>query len=323
VIVRDTLPPGVNFVSAMPSRGSCALSNTTVVCALGDMLRSTAESIAIVVQPLGSGRITNSLFVSSDLADFRPTNDTASVVSTVRDPGEFLNTDLVIMPDATPALPYPSVINVSGLAGVVSKVTVSLVELSHTFPADLDVMLAGPAGQRVMLMSDAGAGNAVNGVTLKFDDDAAITLPQSGQIFNGSYRPTDYEPGDPFIAPAPGGPFASALSAFVGANPNGVWSLYVTDDRGVDSGVLAGGWRLNILTMPGPEAPSLSVARAGGNLVISWPDTFGGFTLERTPSLSAPVTWTPVGIAPVQGGGRYTVTVPIAGGNAYFRLRAP
>ncbi len=323
VIVRDTLPPGVNFISAIPSRGSCALSNTTVVCTLGGMIRSTAESIAILVQPLGSGRITNSVFVSSDLADFRPTNDTASVVSTVRDPGEFLNSDLVLLPDAAPALPYPSLINVSGLAGVVSKVTVSLVELSHTFPADLDVMLAGPAGRRVMLMSDAGAGNAVNGVTLKFDDDAAITLPQSGPIFNGSYRPTDYEPGDAFVAPAPGGPFASALSAFVGANPNGVWSLYVTDDRGVDSGVIAGGWRLNILTMPGPQAPSLSVARVGGNLVISWPDSFGGFTLESTASLTAPVTWTPVGIAAVQGGGRYTVTVPIAGGNAYIRLRGP
>src|SRR4030095_9605984 len=101
----------------------------------------------------------------------------------------------------TPALPYPSVINVFGLQGVVSKVTVSLVELSHTFPADLDIMLAGPAGQRVMLMSDAGGGNAVNGVTLKFDDDAAITLPQSGQIFNGSYRPTAYEAGGPSVAP--------------------------------------------------------------------------------------------------------------------------
>ena len=174
-----------------------------------------------------------------------------------------------------------------------------------------------------MVMSDAGGGNAINGVTLKFDDDAAITLSQYGQIFNGTYRPTDYEPGDSFVAPAPGGPFASTLGAFVGTHPNGVWSLYITDDRGVDSGVIAGGWRLSIQTMPGAPAPSLSVARAGGNLVISWPDSFAGFLLERTASLVAPRTWTPVGIGPVQGGGRYTVTVPIEGGNSFFQLRRP
>ena len=106
-------------------------------------------------------------------------------------------------------------------------------------------------------------------------------------------------------------------------NPNGAWKLYMTDDRGVDSGVLAGGWRLNIQTMPGLQAPVLSVSRDGANLVIWWPESFGGFTLETAGSLTTPVTWTPVGIPPVQGGGRYTVTVPIAGGNAFFRLRAP
>jgi len=323
VVVRDTLPVGVNFISALPSSGSCVLSNTTVVCALGDMAVSTSRTIAIMVQPSSSGRITNLVSVSSDLADFQAGNDTAAVVSSVNDPGEVFNIEPILLTDAAPALPYPSVVTVSGLPGVVSNVTVSLVDVSHTFPGDLDVMLAGPTGTRVIVMSDAGAGNAVNGVTLKFDDNAAIMLPQLGQIVSGSYRPTDYEPGDTFFAPAPGAPFASTLGAFAGTSPNGVWSLYVSDDRGVDSGIIAGGWRLVVRTMSTPEGPTLSVARVGGSVVISWADTFTGFTLETTTSLAVPALWAPVGVAPVQGGGSYTVTVPIAGGDSFFRLKGP
>jgi subtilisin-like proprotein convertase family protein len=121
---------------------------------------------------------------------------------------------------------------------------VSLTGISHTYPDDLDVLLVGPAGQKVLLMSDAGGGTDINNATLTFDDAAASTLPDASAIVSGTYKPTDFGTGDIFPSPAPGGPYGTTLSAFNGLNPNGTWSLYVLDDAASDSGGIAGGWSL-------------------------------------------------------------------------------
>ncbi|MGQ9550480.1 MAG: hypothetical protein ACUVWS_17840, partial [Roseiflexus sp.] len=54
------------------------------------------------------------------------------------------------------ATPNPSTIEVSGVSGSIVSVVVRLNGLSHTFPDDLDIVLVGPSGQAVMLMSDVG-----------------------------------------------------------------------------------------------------------------------------------------------------------------------
>ena len=66
------------------------------------------------------------------------------------------------------------------------------------------------------------------------------------QLATGTYKPSNYGTGDTFAAPAPAGPYASVLSTFNGANPNGTWSLYVVDDAAGDSGTMSGGWELTI-----------------------------------------------------------------------------
>jgi len=132
--------------------------------------------------------------------------------------------------------------------GTVTNVTVSLNNLNHTFPDDVDVLLVGPGGQRVLLMSDTGGGFDVTNVTLTFDDAAANNLPNNAQIVSGTYQPTNFGGGDTFPAPAPAGPYGAALSAFNGINPNGTWSLYVVDDAFGDIGNFNGGWTLNITT---------------------------------------------------------------------------
>src|SRR6266540_3572554 len=79
----------------------------------------------------------------------------------------FTNATPIIFPAGAPASPYPSTISVSQITGAVVNVSVSLNDVSHVFPDDLDVLLVGPGGQ-VMLMSDAGGGNSVSGVDLTF-----------------------------------------------------------------------------------------------------------------------------------------------------------
>lgn len=142
------------------------------------------------------------------------------------------------------AAPYPSTIAVSGITGSVSKVTATLSGFTHTFPADVDVLLVGPQGQTVVLMSDVGGGTDATNVTLTFDDSAP---PIGATVVSGTFQPTNSGITDPFPAPAPAGRGA-ALSAFNGVDPNGTWSLYVVDDAAADIGAFAGGWSLTITT---------------------------------------------------------------------------
>ena len=154
----------------------------------------------------------------------------------------------ITVPSAGPADPYPAMIQVTNVTGVLRKVTVRLNQLTHTWPADIDIMLVSPAGQKVILMSDAGAGFPVSGLNLTFDDAATASLPDQTPIVSGNYKPTDYPPADVFTN-APAGPVQFTMSAFEGFDPNGTWSLYVVDDTALNNGAILSGWTLNLTTV--------------------------------------------------------------------------
>lgn len=117
-----------------------------------------------------------------------------------------------------------STMNVTGLK-TIEDVDVTL-SIDHTYLADLDVYLIGPSGTRVELFLDiGGAGQNIQNLTL--DDAAAVSILATPGPFTGSYRP------------------AGLLADFNGQNPNGVWTLEVTDDAGNDVGVLKS-WSLSI-----------------------------------------------------------------------------
>lgn len=160
----------------------------------------------------------------------------------------FVNGSAIAIPDSGKGSPYPSTVDVQGMAGVISKVTVTLEGFGHTYPDDVDVLLVGPGGQSVLLMSDAGGSADATNLTLSFDNTAAASLPDSGQISSGTYRPTNYGASDSFSAPAPSRPFGSSLGVFNQTAPNGSWKLFVTDDYRNDLGSIARGWKLTITT---------------------------------------------------------------------------
>ncbi len=168
----------------------------------------------------------------------------------------FSNPAAILVPGtgtSGPAAAYPSNITVAGVATPVTKVTVTLKQASHTFPDDIDVLLVGPTGAAFILQSDSTGSADWVGQTYTFDDSAAAAFPDGTAAPSGSYRPANYGSGDTFAAPAPVGPYlnpapvgASTLAVFNGLNPNGTWSLYITDDVGGDVGTIAGGWELKI-----------------------------------------------------------------------------
>src|SRR5829696_6305420 len=112
-----------------------------------------------------------------------------------------------------PANPYPAPHPVTGLQGVVSDVNVTIPKLSHSRAEDLEILLVGPQGQKVILTSDACA-VPVAGVTWTFDDEATAVLDDFGTraCATGSYRPADLFERDVLPAPAPEGPYATTLS---------------------------------------------------------------------------------------------------------------
>jgi subtilisin-like proprotein convertase family protein len=167
---------------------------------------------------------------------------------------QFANTAAITLRDNNSAQAYPSTVDVSGLKGKVSKVTLTLAQVTHPYPADLDVLLVSPTGtNKVVLLSDAGGGRKLDNTRLTFDDGdtntPAVPYNPSAAVTNGTYKPSNYEgTGDAFASPAPSGPYTYELKSFQGIDPNGTWSLYIMDDVTPDSGTISGGWVLNIFT---------------------------------------------------------------------------
>jgi uncharacterized delta-60 repeat protein len=265
----------------------------------------------------------------------------------------FANTNIIYINDNTNASPYPSTIEVGGLAGAIVKATVVFTNLTHSWPSDIDAVLKSSTQQSSLIMANAGSSFALNGVTLKFDDGAASSLPQSSQIVSGSYKPTAYLPVSAFPAPAPAGPYATNLAVFNGSNPNGTWSLYVMDDSMLNYGAITNGWFLNLVTAnpvgtAGDVALGMSVSPAvvgvsnSLNFILTvtnyGPSASSGIVVSNTLPASATfssavgtqgssvqigsqVVWT-VGSLGTNAGAKLTITVkPTAIGSIYNSAR--
>ena len=162
----------------------------------------------------------------------------------------FCNTGAISIPTGGTATPYPSPVVVTGVPTSGSVCSVELVGITHTFPDDIDVMLAGPlGGASPIVMSDVGGSTAVTGVNLILKDAAATALPDAGALVSGTFKPTNVGAGDTFPAPAPpqGG---SSLSVYNNTNTNGTWNLFVVDQFTPDGGSFSGGWCINITPNP-------------------------------------------------------------------------
>ena len=128
---------------------------------------------------------------------------------------------------------------------VITGIQVHLQGLSHTYPSDMDIMLEGPTGQKVMLMSDVGGNNGINNIALSIADGAPI-MPLDA-ISSGTYAPTDNGPGD--VLPGVSGPYSLTLASFNGLSPIGEWKLYIYDDfPNADNGTLDS-WQIVISTI--------------------------------------------------------------------------
>ncbi|MBL7701932.1 MAG: proprotein convertase P-domain-containing protein, partial [Ferruginibacter sp.] len=149
------------------------------------------------------------------------------------------NTPVAIVDNAV----VSSTINVSGAGSQLLDVNLTTF-ITHTFCADMDITITSPAGTVVTLTSDNGAGNdnVFNGTV--WDDDANPGGQVPYTTNNGLASDHSYVNLTTATPLAP----EEALAAFIGENPNGTWTLRVSDDLGGDVGTI-NSWTLNLQTM--------------------------------------------------------------------------
>jgi subtilisin-like proprotein convertase family protein len=237
------------------------------------------------------------------------------------------------------ANPYPSEISVSGLAGSITKATVTLSNFSHLQPDNVDILLSGPDGRRIVLMSDAGGLDEAGGVNLVFDDDGPSAIPDGGPLTSGTYRPADYEPGETYPDPAPPGPATgTTLNAFYGGVPNGIWRLYVLNENGASYGSIAGTWTVTLQTSTSaclvtisPGVQAFPVTGGSGSFNIGQPngcswtastsDSFISITSATAGGGNGTITFT---VGPNQGPPR-TGTIDVTNGvmTRSFQVQQP
>jgi subtilisin-like proprotein convertase family protein len=164
------------------------------------------------------------------------------------------NTAVTLLDDAQPPANYPSTIDVSTPKTMVQSISI-VVNLTHNFPDDVDILLVGPTGQKSWILSDCFGDTDLSGQALFLQignpaaPDSTVALPLATTL----HAPTNFDNGgddDTFYAGpapvAPPGPYAADLSVFIGTNPNGTWRLYAKDDLGNAVGGVLNGWILSI-----------------------------------------------------------------------------
>jgi subtilisin-like proprotein convertase family protein len=161
------------------------------------------------------------------------------------------STPISISSSGTPLV--TSMINVSGLPASISDVDVGTF-ISHTNNADLDITITSPSGTVVTLATDRGEtnDNVFNGTHWDDDADPGSHVPYLGNpniasdhTYANAVLATPLTPMEP-------------LAAFTGENPNGTWTLTISDDANLDGGSL-NSWNVIIETARCPLA-DLAVA---------------------------------------------------------------
>jgi uncharacterized repeat protein (TIGR01451 family) len=141
-----------------------------------------------------------------------------------------------------------STVVVAGAGGYLWNLTLSTT-LTHTFAADLDITLMSPAGTVVTLTTDNGAGNDNVFAGTLWDDDAN----PGGQVpyVTNNGLTTDHA----YVNLTLASPLVpeEAMAAFQGEDPNGTWTITISDDLAGDGGSLDT-WTLTLTTFPAPPA---------------------------------------------------------------------
>jgi len=212
VVLTDTLPAGVAFVSATATQGSCTHSNGTVICQIGTLASGSSATIAISVRPTIVGTHTNQARVSVGQADPIASNNTTQraatvvgapsgfLVSNTNDAGPGSLRQAILSANATPGADVISfgipgtdlhtITPATPLPIITETVTID----GWTQPGydgrpliELDGSNAGTASGLVINAD----GTTVRGIVVNRFAQSGIVLQGSGNVLHGNFIGTD------------------------------------------------------------------------------------------------------------------------------------
>jgi hypothetical protein len=84
-----------------------------------------------------------------------------------------------------------------------------------------------------------------------------------------------------------------------------------------------GFFQLDNVVLTYSAIPPLAAARSGANILLSWPVVFSNYLAQSATNLSSPIAWTSLPTnSIIRAATNASLTLPIAPGNKYFRLRS-
>lgn len=224
------------FILGTPQQENLSVSGYN---AIGAIDVTTSGPRFIQVKNTGFGTDTSYRFV---VLEVDPNNDAVAEASP-----NFASTDTPkAIPDFSGGNPgvVTSTIHVSNFSGVLTDVN-ALLNISHSFDQDLIVKLTSPQGTTVTLIDRVGGGGA-NFTNTTLDDNFSFNPIGNGSApFSSTFAPSN------------------ALSAFNGEDPNGDWTLTVSDNEGVDTGTL-NNWSLQLSPTTGNDSITGANALSAG-----------------------------------------------------------
>lgn len=119
------------------------------------------------------------------------------------------------------------------------------------------------------------------------------------------------------------------ISGGGGTSVNGQFTVSGTIGQSDAAGAISGGkysltggfWSL-ISVVRTTGAPTLTIARSGNNLIISWPSTATDYVLQQNSNL-ADGSWTTSGYTISDDETNKSITIVSPTGNLFFRLKQP
>ena len=271
VLVNDTIPTGVPFVSVNSTQGSCTRSGDTVTCRVPSLAAGATATITLLLKPNAVGTITNTANVVANEPDTDATNNSSTEDTTTSPSCEIK----VTVTDFKTTIPAGQKNTYTIKVSNVGTNNVTGATVADSFPAMFTgVTFTATASGGASGFTASGAGNISDTVSLP--KGSVITYNATGKI-------------------SPSGTGTLSDTATV-TPPSGVTDLTPANNTATDSDTITYKADLKVMVADGKSAAvagskntyTITVSNLGPSNVSgaqindSFPSTFTGVTYTAT-----------------------------------------
>jgi len=245
VVIHDTLPAGVTFVSAVPGAGTCSFASPTLTCNLASLAGSGSVTITINVTAASAGTVVDTANVSATQFDPVPANNSATQSTTINGTPSItatkaaslaIDADSNGIPSPGDTLLYTITIHNSGTGDATNVVFADTPGANTTLVAGSITTTAGSVTGNVSVNVGTLAAGATATITFRVTianplPAGVTTVSNQGQVTSTELPPVATDdpstpaPGDPTVTSVTAAPMISATksaSLAVDADNNGV-----------------------------------------------------------------------------------------------------